>query len=156
MNALGKPPCLLDIDIVLDYLQQREPWYPLAKALFLAEGQEKVVLYISANTVATIHFLIRRKDSRKKALAKIEMLLGRLRIADVTGAVIARALKLGLDDLEDAIQASAAMESGIPVLVTRDTKDYGRMESLQVLPPEIALAAIKLQVPRIREPILPR
>jgi predicted nucleic acid-binding protein len=142
VTVQAKPPCLLDINIVLDYLQQREPWYPLAKALFMAESQEKVDLFISANTVATIHFLIRKKDSRKKALAKIEMLLRRLRIADVTGAVIARALQLGLDDLEDGIQAGAAIESGIQVLVTRNTEDYGQMESLQILPPEIALAAI--------------
>ena len=120
MKGRTKPAFLLDINVVLDYLQQRDPWYPLAKALFLAERQEKVDLFIAANTVATLHFLIRKKDSKKKALAKIEILLQRLRVADVTGAVIARALQMGLDDLEDGIQAGAAIDAGIPVLVTRD------------------------------------
>ena len=144
MKGRAKPAFLLDINVVLDYLQQRAPWYPLAKALFVAESQEKVDLYIAANTVATLHFLIRKKDPKKKALAKIEMLLQRLRLADVTGAVITRALQMGLDDLEDGIQAGAAIEAGIPVLVTRDLNDFGRIESLQILMPEIALAAVSL------------
>lgn len=147
MTSPSKPRYLLDINIVLDYLQQREPWYPLAKALFLAESQEKVDLFVAANTIATLHFFIRKRDSKKKTLAKIEMLLRRLRLADVTGAVIALALQFGLEDLEDGIQAGAAVEAGIPVLVTRNAKDFGHLESLQVLPPEIALAALNLRRP---------
>ena len=72
------------------------------------------------------------------------MLLQRLRLADVTAAVVTGALRLGLDDLEDGIQACAAIEAGIPVLVTRNLEDFGRIESLQVLAPEIALAAVSL------------
>ena len=63
MKRLPKPRYLLDINIVLDYLQQRDPWYPLAKALFQAESQERVDLFIAANTIATLHFFIRKKDS---------------------------------------------------------------------------------------------
>lgn len=144
MRGRTKPRYLLDINVVLDYLQQREPGYPLARALFQAEHQEKVDLFIAANTVATLHYLIRKKDSKRKALAKIEMLLRRLRVADVTGAVVAEALRLGLDDLEDGIQAGAAIEAGIPALVTRDLKDFGGIGALQILSPEIAVAALGL------------
>ena len=147
MTPAFKPRYLLDINIVLDYLQQREPWYPLAKALFQAESREEVDLYVAANTIATLHFFIRKKDSRKKAPAKIEILLHRLRVADVTGAVLRRALQLGLEDLEDGIQAGAALEAGIPVLVTRNTGDFGHLEALQIIPPEVALAALTLRFP---------
>jgi predicted nucleic acid-binding protein len=145
MTLAAKPRYLLDINIVLDYVLQRDPWYPLAKALFLAETQERVDLFVAANTIATIHFYIRKKDAARKAIAKIEMLLRRLRIADVTGTVLICALRLGLDDLEDGIQAGAAMEAGIPVLVTRNVKDFGRIESLQVIPPEVALAGLNIR-----------
>jgi hypothetical protein len=71
----------------------------------------------------------------------------RLRIADVTGAVVEEALRLGLDDLEDGIQAAAAVAAGIRVLVTRNVADFGRVrgrnESLQVLPPEVAAAVLR-------------
>ena len=103
----AKPRYLLDVNVVLDYLQQRQPWYPDAKALFLAERQEKVDLYIAANTVATLHYLIRKRDTKKKALAKIQVLLQRLRLAAVGAGAIVRALNLDLEDLEDAIQAGA-------------------------------------------------
>ena len=140
----AKPRYLLDVNVVLDYLQQRQPWYPDAKALFLAERQEKVDLYIAANTVATLHYLIRKRDTKKKALAKIQVLLQRLRLAAVGAGAIVRALNLDLEDLEDAIQAGAALEAGSPVLVTRDPKDFGRIEDLQILSPEIAAAALSL------------
>lgn len=142
MNLPGKPRYLLDINVVLDHLQQRDPWHPVAKALFRAERQERVDLFVSANTIATIHFLVRRKGTRRKALATISILLTRLRLADVTESVVLRALDLGLDDLEDAIQAASAMAAGIPVLVTRNAKDFGLLPELQVVSPEVALAAL--------------
>ncbi len=140
----AKPRYLLDVNVVLDYLQQRQPWYLDAKALFLAERQEKVDLYIAANSVSTLYYLIRKHDTKKKALAKIQVLLHRLRLAEVGVGAIDRALNLDLEDLEDGIQAGAALEAGIPVLVTRDPKDFGRIEDLQILPPEIAAAALNL------------
>jgi len=48
MKVQAKPRYLLDINIVLDYLLQRAPWYPLAKALFVAESQEQVDLFALA------------------------------------------------------------------------------------------------------------
>jgi len=72
------------------------------------------------------------------------VLLQRLRLADVGAGAIVRALKLDLEDLEDGIQAGAALEAGIPVLVTRDPRDFGRIEALQILSPEIAAAALNL------------
>lgn len=45
---------------------------------------------------------------------------------------------------EGAIQAAAAIEAGIGVLVTRDAQDHKKLEGLQVLSPELALAALAL------------
>jgi predicted nucleic acid-binding protein len=101
-----------------------------------------VDLYIAANTIPTLFYLIRQKDSARKAIAKLEILLQRVRLADVTGRVIEQAFRLGLDDLEDGIQIAAALEAGIPVLVTRDIKHFGRIASPQILLPEIAVAAL--------------
>lgn len=142
MKPAPKPRYLLDINVLLDYMQQRHPWYPQAKALFQAERQEKVDLYIAANTIPTIFYLIRQKDSARKAIVKLEVLLQRVRVADVTARVIERAFRLGFDDLEDGIQAAAAQEAGIPVLVTRDSRHFGKIATLQILTPEIAAAAL--------------
>lgn len=142
MKPAPKPRYLLDINVLLDYMQQRQPWYPQAKALFLAERQEKVDLYIAANTVPTLFYLIRQKGSTRKAIAKLEILLQRVRLADVTTRVIELAFRLGLEDLEDGIQVAAALEAGIPVLVTRDSKHFGRIPAPQILSPEIAVAAL--------------
>ena len=139
-----KPRYLLDLNIILDYLQRREPWYKTARGLFEAERQERVDLFVSADAISTLFYQARKSLSTAKAATMMEILLQRLRMADVTGAVITRAFKLGLGDLEDAIQAAAAIEAGIGVLVSRDANDYKGLLELQVLSPEIALAALEL------------
>ena len=139
----AKPRYLVDINVLLDYLQQRQPWYPQARALFLAERQERLDIYIATNTVSTLFYLVRQHEPPRKALLTLEILLQRVRLADVTGAVIMRAFRLGLEDLEDGIQAAAALEAGIPALVTRDAKDFRKVEGLQILGPDIAVAALR-------------
>ena len=143
----AKPRYLLDLNVVLDFLQRREPWYPAARRLFEAERREKVDLYLSADAVSTLFYQARKVLPAAKAATMMEILLNRLRIADVTGAVIHRAFRLGMGDLEDAIQAAAALEAGIGVLVTRDAGDYKELKELQVLAPEIALAGLELGQP---------
>lgn len=148
----AKPRYLLDLNIVLDFLQRRDPWYPSARGLFDSERQERVDLYVSADAISTLFFQARKALPAPKAATMMEILLQRLRIADVTEAVIQRAFRLGLADLEDAIQAAAALEAGIGVLVSRDARDYKGLSDLQVLSPEIALAALELGRPRKAKP----
>jgi predicted nucleic acid-binding protein len=141
---IAKPKYLLDLNVVLDFLQRREPWYPAARRLFEAERQERVDLYLSADAISTLFYQSRKSLPAAKAATMIEILLNRVRIADVTGAVINLAFRLGLGDLEDAIQAATAMEAGIGVLVTRDAGDYKGLKELRVLGPEIALTGLEL------------
>lgn len=56
--------------------------------------------------------------------------------------MIERALTLDRDDLEDANQAAAALDAGIPALVTRNPGDHGSVPNLQILAPEVAAAAL--------------
>lgn len=148
MKPVSKPKYLLDINVLLDYMQQRQPWYPHAKALFLAERQEKVDLCIAANSISTLFYLIRQKDSSRRAVTKLEILLQRVRLADVTARVVKQAFRLGLEDLEDGLQVAAALEAGIPVLVTRDLKHFGKIATPQILTPEIAVAALGYAGPK--------
>jgi len=147
-----KPRYMLDLNIILDFLQHREPWYPYARGLFEAERQERVDLFVSADAISTLFYQARKLLPAAKAKIMIEMLLQRLRIADVTEAVIQRAFRLGLGDLEDGIQAAAALEAGMKVLVSRDARDFKGIQDLQILSPEIALAALAaLDAGRIRK-----
>ena len=137
-----KPRYLLDLNIILDFLQQRDPWYPFARGLFVAERQERVDLYVSADAISTLFYQTRKSLPAAKASMVIEILLKRLRIADVTEAVIQRAFRLGMADLEDAIQVAAALQARIGVLVSRDAKDFKGLDVIRVCDPEIALSAL--------------
>ena len=143
MTSHARPAYFLDLNVVIDYLTQRQPWYPAAKALFQAEAQERLDLYVSADSISTLFYTIQKGLTRKKATVAIEILLKRIRIAPVTQSVIERAFRMGLPDLEDGIQAATALEARIPVLVTRDPKDFEGVDAkLQILAPGIAAAAL--------------
>lgn len=52
---------LLDTNIVLDYLLEREPFLQDAEALFQAIGSEQVVGYVTATTLTDIFYIARRQ-----------------------------------------------------------------------------------------------
>ncbi len=59
---------------------------------------------------------------------------------NVDEKILMAALASGFVDFEDAVQNAAAVESGIDIIVTRNTADY-RTSPLTVLTPEEFVAA---------------
>lgn len=139
----GVPKFLLDLNVVLDYMAQRQPWYAAASAIFQAEARAQASLFVSGAGVSTLAYILQEGRTRQKARVAVEIMLRRLRVATVDQAVVDLAFKLNLPDFEDAIQAAAAIEAGIPILVTRDAGHFkGLGDRLQVLAPEVAAAAL--------------
>jgi predicted nucleic acid-binding protein len=52
---------LIDTNIVLDYLLEREPFLQDAEGLFQAIGSEQVVGYVTAATLTDIFYIARRQ-----------------------------------------------------------------------------------------------
>ena len=48
----------LDTNIVLDLLEKREEFYKEAQELFTLGDKKKVTLYVSALTIANVHYLL--------------------------------------------------------------------------------------------------
>lgn len=122
---------LLDINVLLDFLIGREPWDEDAAQVLAIAQAKHVDLYVSGDGFSTLaYFLQREVKPREEAHRRLGRLLANIHVAPVDGAVVRSALGMGMKDLEDAIQAAAAVRHGISIIVTRDEGDFRGAEGL--------------------------
>lgn len=124
---------LIDLNLVLDVLQKREPFY-LASARVLACAETGLIEgLVAAHTVTTLFYLIAKDQSVDQARVILTNLLQFLSIAKVDQIIIEQALNLPYQGFEDAVQMMAAVQAEAQYLVTRNIKDYkaGPLPALQ-------------------------
>jgi predicted nucleic acid-binding protein len=116
---------LIDTNIVLDYLLEREPFLQDAEALFDAINSGQVMGYVTATTLTDI-FYIARRQTRSVELARqaVSSTLAVMVICSVNRAVLEAAFASALADFEDAVQICCAISQGLEVIVTRDTQGF--------------------------------
>ncbi len=116
---------LIDTNIVLDFLLQREPFFQDAERLFQAIDTGEVVGYVTATTLTDI-FYISRKHTRsvEQARQAVSETLIAMVICSVNRAVLESAFGSGLADFEDAVQIFCAVAQGLDAILTRDTQGF--------------------------------
>ena len=135
----GKLKALIDLNVILDVLQRREPFYVMsARALACAETG-MVEGWVAAHGLTTLFYLLAKYESVKQARVTLGELTTFLSVAAVDQAVIEQALNLPYQDFEDAVQMMAAVRTGAQYLVTRNVRDY-ESGPLPVLQPVELLA----------------
>jgi predicted nucleic acid-binding protein len=115
---------LLDINVILDVVLSRIPWMGEAARLLTAVESGQADGYIAAHTLTTIHYYVAKHRGRVAAISFVTDLLRIVRVVPVGGADFLRALVLGIDDFEDAVQTIAALQIGADYLVTRNARDF--------------------------------
>lgn len=132
-NMAAKLRALYDLNIILDVLQRREPFFALsARALASAETGQVEGL-IAAHSVTTLFYLITKDQSAEQARVILTQLLEFLKVAAVDQNTIELALNLPYKDFEDAVQMAAAMQAEAQTIVTRNVEDFhsGPLGTLQ-------------------------
>jgi predicted nucleic acid-binding protein len=133
---------LLDINVLLDVLLDREPWSEAASQLLSAVESTEAQGFVAPHTLPTIYYVMTQSRDRSVAAAAVTDLLRILDVAPLTKADYQEALALPITDFEDAIQAAAASNLGVDYLVTRNAKDF-RGASVPVSDPATVLALLQ-------------
>jgi predicted nucleic acid-binding protein len=120
----NKPTVLIDLNILLDVLQKREPFYETSAGLLAAVETGRVQGYVAAHSLTTLFYLIQKGKSSAEARGTITNLLQFIKIAPVNQSTIEQALNLDTRDFEDAVQMISAVQCKADYLVTRNVKDY--------------------------------
>lgn len=116
---------LVDTNIVLDFLLQREPFSQDAELLFQAIDVGEIVGYVTATTLTDIFYISRRHTrSVEQARQAVSEILTAMMICPVDRVVLESAFNSGLADFEDAVQIFSAVIQGSEAIVTRDAQGF--------------------------------
>jgi predicted nucleic acid-binding protein len=130
---------LLDVNVVLDVLLDREPHAESAADVWSAVEEGRAEGCLSAHAVTTIHYLNTQSVGSRQGRETTAAILSVFDVAAVDAAVLAAALTLGFKDFEDAVTTAAAQRAGCDALVTRNPRDF-RNSPVRVLAPREAAA----------------
>ena len=133
---------LVDTNVILDVLLQREPFAEAAANILSLTRRENIREYISASAVTDIYYIANRqiKDSTavKDLLKRLLMVVS---VAAVSEQEIQNALRLPWADFEDSVQYSVALLNEMDGIITRNPKDY-QGANIRVWLPEEALETL--------------
>lgn len=115
---------LLDTDVNLDFVLQRQPFFTEADEIFLRCSNGEFDAYICDITPINIFYIGRKEFGRQKAIQAIADLLAMAKICSVDKSFLQAALTSPITDYEDAVQHECALAENLDAIVTRNTKDY--------------------------------
>ena len=93
---------LIDTNIILDFLQKREPYYEDASAIFQLSVDNEVIECVTASSITDIYYLVNKEfKDVKKTKERIQDLLELITILDVTNKVFNQkeAISVGMASL---------------------------------------------------------
>ena len=118
---------ILDTCIIMDAIQNREPFAEDAKNIVRAAANKWFTGCITAKSSTDIYYLTHRcthsdKDTRA-ILTKLFILFD---VVDTAGMDARKAISSQVSDYEDAVMIETAMREDADCIVTRNIKDYSK------------------------------
>jgi predicted nucleic acid-binding protein len=134
---------LLDTNIILDSLLQREPFAQYADAIIdLCENGE-IQGFLACHTFPNVFYILRKQftiDERKDILF---LLAKTFTVVGIDVEMVLSAIKSeNFQDLEDSLQTECAVKMDLDYIVTRDPKGFIESE-VPAISPEEFLQKIK-------------
>lgn len=116
---------MIDTNIFLDVLLQREPFFESSKNVLRLCEDKKVQGFLSASSATDIFYIVRKglqsTDAAYKALGSI---LDIVKILTVTNDDVLNAFMQEAPDFEDCLLATCAKSNQCAAIVTRNKKDF--------------------------------
>lgn len=137
----AKIKAFFDLNIILDVLQNREPFYEASAQLLAYAETGKIQGFIAPHSLTTLFYLIAKDQSAAKARATITNLLQFISAAKIDQSTIEQAMSLSYRDFEDAVQMISALQCKADYFVTRNPKDF-QPPMLTVIQPSELIALI--------------
>lgn len=135
---------LLDINILLDVAFQR-PGEPATAQVIARCGREHEA-WLAWHTLATLAYVVERQQSAAQAREFLRSLLAWADVASTQRSDALQALDWAMPDVEDALQAAAAVACGAQVILTRNVRDFKGLP-VPAMTPEDFLARHGPQAP---------
>ena len=125
---------LVDTNVILDVLLNRDPWVAQSSAVWQANDEGRIVGCIMACAVADVFYIARRLTSLEIARAAVSICLEAFEVCAVDKQTLEQAEALPGSDFEDNLQIACASLAGLDAIVTRDKSGF-QIADMPVLTP---------------------
>ena len=116
---------VIDTCVVLDYLQNRKPFFDDALNVAIGAANREFEGIITASSLTDICYIVHRYTHSNIETRKIiTMLMAVFELADTYAEDCINALHSQMTDYEDAVMSETAARIGADYIVTRNIKDY--------------------------------
>ncbi|GIK54992.1 MAG: PIN domain-containing protein [Chloroflexi bacterium] len=132
---------LVDLNIAVDVVQGRQPFYTQSALVMDAVANQEVEGLLAAHSITNLFYIVSRLANRQTAVTTIADLLNSFRVATVDDQVIRTAQALSWKDFEDAVQMAAALNANLDYIVTRNPQDF-ETQPVPVLTPAAFLTLL--------------
>ena len=127
---------LIDANILLDVLQNREPHCRDAALLWKLCETGRAEGHVATLTFANLVYVMRRELAPEQLAEVWNRLALIFRFSDLTEADIAQAARMQWDDFEDAVQSAIAERIRADYIVTRNVRDFAKSAVPALTPAE--------------------
>jgi predicted nucleic acid-binding protein len=128
---------LLDTNVVLDLMLEREPWRAEAEAIAQAGADGHLQAHVCASSITDIYYISRKIAGAERARIVVRTCLDRLQVVSVTRDLLDAADRRGVSDFEDDVQIECAVVAGLDAIVTRNPQDFASSPILVLTPAEL-------------------
>ncbi len=128
---------LLDTNILLDVLLDRQPWVVDSSAVWRAHDEGRITGYVTACAINDVFYIARRLVDQKTAHLAVDICLDAFQICVVDRHVLEQAQVLPGSDFEDSVQIACAASLDLDAIVTRNTRDFAAAGMPVLVPAEL-------------------
>jgi predicted nucleic acid-binding protein len=114
----------LDINVLLDVFQKREPHYAASAQVLSMVMSGTLAGVCPAHGLTTLYYLVRKHASKPDAEDAMDQVLRHFQIGNLDAAGWQDARRLPLADFEDAVVATVAKATGSVFIITRNVDDF--------------------------------
>lgn len=132
----------VDCDVLIDVGLGREPFCQASGDLLDYLANNKNSGFIAWHSIANFFYITAKSNLKEQRKDFINELCHFLTIVPVSNQDLMLALKLPLNDFEDAMQCACAIACCADVIVSRNIKDYEK-SPIKTLTPEQVLEKLK-------------
>lgn len=128
---------LLDTNVVLDLLLERDPWRVQAVGVAEAASDGRLAAHVSASSITDNFYISRRLVGTEPARRVVRACLDTLEIVGVTRELLDAAERRTGADFEDNLQIECALAAGLDAIVTRDPGGFAASPIRALTPSEL-------------------
>jgi len=136
---------MLDLNVLLDYFQKRQPYYHYSSIVLSEVLKGKLDGAVPAHGLTTVYYIVAKHNNKQRANEVTDWLLTHFEVATADKSRFVRARSLSMDDFEDAVVASMAEASQCIFIVTRNISDFENPPIPALTPEEFVLRYVSFE-----------